>query len=118
MDGRSLVGRTVRWRFDDGPTKGKTFEHTLRPDGRLTYGEPGHGKAHARYELETIRPGVVALSYLGGAGYTLTSVLDLAAGTVVAFASNERELVVQHGRFEVEGLRVAAPRLGNRPMAR
>lgn len=25
----SLQGKTIRWTFQDGPTKGHTFEHTL-----------------------------------------------------------------------------------------
>lgn len=31
-----------------------------------------------------------------------TSVLDFAAGTLVSFASNEKQLVLQRGTFEVE----------------
>jgi hypothetical protein len=41
------------------------------------------------------------VSYLSNSGYTLTSVLDFVAGTVVSFASNEKELVQQRGMFEV-----------------
>ena len=55
----------------------------------------------ARYEVATVNDDVCAVSYLSESGYTLTSVLDFAAGTVVSFASNEKELVPQHGMFEV-----------------
>ena len=32
-----IRGETIRWVFDDGPTKGKTFEHTFHLDGSVTY---------------------------------------------------------------------------------
>jgi hypothetical protein len=34
--------------------------------------------------------------------FTLTSVLDFSAGTLVSFASNEKQLVLQRGTFDVE----------------
>jgi hypothetical protein len=39
-------------------------------------------------------------SYLSSHGYTLTSVVNERSRTVVSFASNEKELVVQHGTIE------------------
>ena len=39
-------------------------------------------------------------SYLSSHGFTLTTVIDEQAGTVVSFASNEKELVVQHGSLD------------------
>jgi hypothetical protein len=41
------------------------------------------------------------VSYLSSSGYTLTVVLDNRSKHVVAFASNEKELTVQHGTFEM-----------------
>ena len=114
-----IIGRTVGWTFRDGPTKGKRFEHRFRPDGWVDYGEAGKPAGQARYEVAEVGAASVALSYLGKSGYTLTTVLDLEAGTCVAFASNEQRLVVQHGTFEVLGAaqRPQVPRLGRRPTA-
>jgi hypothetical protein len=36
-------------------------------------------------------------SYLSGAGFTLTTVVNERTGTVVSFASNDKQLMVQHG---------------------
>ena len=31
----SLIGKTVRWTFADGPVAGKTYEHTFNADGSV-----------------------------------------------------------------------------------
>jgi hypothetical protein len=99
---------------------GKSFEHTFGNDGTVTWREtggadqgtkpPSNGKekqkspgtrARAKYEVAPINADVCAVSYLSESGWTLTSVLDFDSGTVVSFASNEKELVPQHGMFEV-----------------
>jgi hypothetical protein len=113
-------GKTIRWTYEDGPMAGKSFEHVFGNDGtviwRETAGEdrgtkpPSNGKqktgkpateAKARYEVAAVNDDVCAVSYLSESGFTLTSVLDFASGTVVSFASNEKELVPQRGMFEV-----------------
>ena len=120
MGSDPLRGKTIRWTYDDGPMAGKSFEHTFGNDGTVTWREtggeersakpPSNGKQksgkppttpRAKYEVATVNDDVCAVSYLSESGYTLTSVLDFAAGTVVSFASNEKELVPQHGMFEV-----------------
>ena len=107
-----ITGKTLRWTYDDGPTAGKTFEHTFGQDGTVTYrivdgGENKTGatqrdaKQPVRYTVEQITDDVVAVSYLApDSGYTLTSILDQKAGTIVSFASNETKMVVQHGTFD------------------
>jgi hypothetical protein len=115
-----IRGKTIRWTYEDGPLAGKTFEHTFATDGTVSYREAGgerkgtnastNGKPKTeqpserepsvRYEHARINDDVHAVSYLSSSGFTLTSVLDLKAGTVVSFASNEKELVVQRGTFE------------------
>jgi hypothetical protein len=40
------------------------------------------------------------VAYLSSSGYTLTVVLDYKSRKLVAFASNEKSLTVQHGTFE------------------
>ncbi len=120
MGSDPLRGKTIRWTYDDGPMAGKTFEHTFASDGTVTWREagadekspnpPSDGKqktgkpatrAKAKYEVATINDDVCAVSYLSESGFTLTSVLDFDSGTVVSFASNEKELIPQHGMFEV-----------------
>lgn len=97
-----LRGKTLRWTFDDGPTAGVTYEHRFRSGGVVQYRQAGDRKAHqANYEIAKAGNSVVAVSYLSESGFTLTSVLDLRTGTVAAFASNEDQLVLQHGTFQV-----------------
>jgi hypothetical protein len=110
-----ITGNTVRWSYTDGPAKGKTFEHTFGTDGSVTYrivdgGAPSASatapakdkKPPIHYEVERINDDVFAVSYLSpDNGYTLTSILDGKAGTVVSFASNDKEVVVQHGTFQL-----------------
>jgi hypothetical protein len=114
-------GKTIRWTYEDGPMAGKSFEHIFGNDGIVTWREtggadrgttpPGNGKqkttgkpateAKAKYEVAAINQDVCAVSYLSESGFTLTSVLDFDSGTIVSFASNEKELVPQRGMFEV-----------------
>jgi len=105
-----IRGRTIRWTYEDGPMAGKALEHTFASDGTVTWrelGEPrksGNGsppEPGVRYEVARVNDDVYAVAYLARSGYTLTSVLDTRAGTIVSFASNEKSLVVQHGTFEV-----------------
>ena len=97
-----IRGKTLTFRFDDGPMAGKAFEHTFTPDGNVTYHAAGAtgGEPPVHYELARITDDVYAISYLGAGGYALTAVLDFATGGLTAFASNEQSLTAQHGRFE------------------
>jgi hypothetical protein len=120
MGSDPVRGKTIVWTYDDGPMAGKSFEHVFGNDGTVTWREtgsderstkrPSNGKQKtgkpptepkAKYEVAAINDDVCAVSYLSGSGFTLTSVLDFASGTVVSFASNEKELVPQRGMFEV-----------------
>jgi hypothetical protein len=122
MGSDPVRGKTIRWTYDDGPMAGKSFEHTFGEDGTVTWRETGgeerstkppsngqqkqkNGKPgaepKAKYEVAAVNDDVWAVSYLSKSGFTLTSVLDFASGTVVSFASNEKELVPQRGMFEV-----------------
>ncbi|TME68932.1 MAG: hypothetical protein E6H89_04740 [Chloroflexi bacterium] len=119
MESDPVRGKTIRWTYEDGPMAGKSFEHSFRSDGTVTWRETGAEKtpkqptngerktgkgqvdSQAKYEISPVNDEVYAVSYLSASGYTLTSVLDFARGTVVSVASNEKELVVQRGTFEV-----------------
>ena len=102
----SIQGKTVRWKFDDGPTAGKSFEHTFRHDGGLTFAaingdEKSKPSKVDHYEVAQVTPEVQAVSYLVPSGWTLTSVLDFVTNRLIAFASNDKQLVIQHGSFEL-----------------
>jgi len=117
-----IRGKTIRWTYEDGPMAGKSLEHSFGEDGLVSWREattdekatkpPTNGKAKTtpgkpgsetkvKYEVASVTADVWAVAYLAKSGYTLTSVLDFDSGTVVSFASNEKELVPQRGMFEV-----------------
>jgi molybdenum cofactor biosynthesis protein MoaF len=102
--GQDVKGKTVRWTYSDGPMKGKRFEHHFTNDGTVTWKEAGAEKpsadSSARYQFVRIDDDVYVVSYLSSHGFTLTTVVDEKASTVVSFASNEKELVVQHGSLD------------------
>lgn len=104
-----IRGQTIRWSFDDGPMAGKVFEHSFDARGGVTWRMLGGGGSNdkptpnAKYEMSEVGEGVYAVSYLSDSGHTLTVVLDYRSGHVVAFASNEKELSLQHGSFETIG---------------
>ena len=103
-----ISGKTLRWTFEDGPMAGKTFEHTFGSDGTVRFravthevrSEQAESSTAKKYESARLRDDIYVVSYLGTSGYTLTAVLDFEKGTVVAVASNEKQLVLQHGSFE------------------
>lgn len=97
-------GRTIRWTYADGPGAGMTFEHTFAQDGTVTYRAAGSSAAPeekpSRHHVERVNDLVYAVSYLAVSnGYTLTTIVDLDSKAIVSFASNEKDLVVQHGRL-------------------
>jgi len=114
MERDPIRGKTIRWSYEDGPTKGQSFEHEFFADGTVTYrmldqkkpspdGDTKQGKPAERpkYEVAKVTTDVWSVSYLAPSGWTLTTVLDFDEGTMVSFASNEKQLFVQRGSFEV-----------------
>jgi hypothetical protein len=103
---KDLAGKTIRWTYADGPMKGKKFEHSFTDDGTVTWKEAGDAKAsadsRAKYQFARITDDIYVFSYLSNHGFTLTSVIDERAVTVVSFASNEKELVAQHGTIDAK----------------
>jgi hypothetical protein len=100
-----IHGKTIRWTFDDGPVAGKTYEHTFEKGGAVTFraiggDDAGKPSRVEKSEVAEVGEDVFAVSYLGSSGYTLTVVLDYRTDRLVAFASNEKELVLQTGTFE------------------
>ena len=103
MDADPLKGKTLRWTYADGPMKGKPFEHEFANDGTVTWKMVGDAKpapdSSAAYHFARINDGAYAVSYLSPHGFTLTTVVDERSGAIVSFASNEKELSVQHGKL-------------------
>lgn len=102
----SLVGHTVRWRFHDGPVAGKSFEHRFIEHGAVEFrmldaAGKGRWTHEDRCATSMLADGVFALSYHAKTGYTLSAVLNVHTGHMVAFASNERDWQVQEGTFEL-----------------
>ncbi|MES1242374.1 MAG: MoaF N-terminal domain-containing protein [Acidobacteriota bacterium] len=102
----SLVGRTFRWTFEDGPTAGGTYEHTFDADGSVSFrklggdkeGKPTREKKYASFE---VAPEVQLVSYLAESGYTLTVAMNLETNRIYGFASNDKEWHPVSGRLEV-----------------
>ena len=102
----ALVGRRIRWRFDDGPVAGQTFEHTFDDDGSVVWRSvDGKEPTTLHYEkfgaVAPISDDVVVVSYVSSGGYTLTVALNLVQGRMVAFASGHDTWTQQRGSFEL-----------------
>src|SRR6185295_2217971 len=115
----SLAGRTIRWTFQDGPTAGKTYEHTFFPDGTVTWREVDDGKSKPEstgkktsdpsakkpsgvpYASFEVAPDVHLVSYLSDSGYTLTVTLNLETLQCSGVSSNAEEWYPSTGTIEV-----------------
>lgn len=102
----SLSGQTLRWKFEEGPTAGGTYEHTFEPDGSVVFskldgdakGKPTREKKYASFE---VGPGIQLVSYLAESGYTLTVALNFDTKRLYGFASNDKEWYPVSGTLEV-----------------
>ncbi len=100
-----IKGRKMRFTWNDGPTKGKTYEHMFHENGTVDFhaaGDGSDGAADQRpsYAAERVADGVYAVSYLAK-GYTLTAVLNFGNRKIVGFASDASHWYPVHGSFEV-----------------
>ena len=115
MHSDPIRGQTIRFTFSDGPMAKKTFEHVFDSKGTVSFrmvgedaaspsekvkGDDSKKASEPKYEFAMLSNDVGAVSYLGGGGYTLTTVLDFKTKKLVAFSSNEKGVSVQHGTFE------------------
>ena len=102
----SLSGRTFRWKFENGPTAGATYEHTFEPDGSVVFRKveggtaSGKGTREKKYASFEVAPEVLLVSYLAESGYTLTVALNFETGRLYGFASNDKEWHPVSGTFE------------------
>lgn len=96
-----IRGQAIVFAFADGPMAKKTIEHRFDDRGRVSFKMGDKVVRAKKCEIASIGRDVHAISYLGDSGYTLTVILDFATNELTAFSSNEKELGVQHGTFEV-----------------
>ena len=107
-------GKTIRLKWLDGPTKGKTHEHHFHEDGTVDWKDanaPSKPVADAtpnaakpervEYSAVKISDDVYLVSYLANSGFTLTVALNFDDNTVSGFASNSTEWHPVSGTFEV-----------------
>lgn len=103
----SLAGRTLRWKFNEGPTTDTEYEHTFRPDGTVVYrtihddkparpaaskGKPAAKPTPTLYASFEVAQGWHLVSYLSpDSGFTLTVLVNATDGILHGFASNEKE---------------------------
>jgi hypothetical protein len=102
-------GKTIRFVWLDGPTKGKTHEHAFHDDGTVEWRDAnadrttGDATAKSRVEYAAVKVAadVYLVSYRSHEGYTLTVALDFADNSIVGFASGAKEWHPVSGTFEV-----------------
>jgi hypothetical protein len=112
---QSLAGRTLRWTFAEGPTAGKTFEHTFHSDGTVVWrgvdgaaqdkpkregGASASAPPKVRYASFEVAPDTHLVSYLSEAGFTLTVALNFKTGQCYGVASNNEAWYPLTGTFE------------------
>lgn len=129
----SLAGQTLRFRFDDGPTAGTTYEHKFNSDGTVVYrgvgdgakaksateekqksgeqapkqsgsgGESGPKAGPTKYASYEVAPRMHLVSYLSGQGYTLTVLVNTNDGNLHGFASSSKEWYPVTGKLQPTG---------------
>lgn len=100
----------MRWKFDDGPTRGTTYEHTFKADGTVTYRQvesegakpanadakgdekkPAAEEKPTKYVSFDLGEGMHLVSYLSAMGWTLTVHVNVMDESLYGFASNDKE---------------------------
>jgi hypothetical protein len=100
MSTNPIKGKTLIFNF--AGENAKSYEHTFHADGSLEYGDAGSDKKTRvdKSEIAHVGGDVYAVSYVGDAGWAMTSVLDFATHKVFAFLSKDKQLMQTHGKFE------------------
>jgi hypothetical protein len=113
-------GKTIRFAWTSGPTKGRTHEHVFHEDGSVVWRDantpkpaasnaddaPGGAGASAttprvEYAAVKITDDVCLVSYQSNEGYTLTVALNFDDNRITGFASGAKEWYPIQGTFEV-----------------
>lgn len=114
MSSHPIRGKRIVFEFRDGQMAGAAYVHAFHTDGTVSFGmakgdEPPQMSAPVTCEIAKLRDDVYAASYLSDKGYTLTTVLDPVSHKLIGFASNEKELSLQHGKFTILPSRASSP---------
>jgi hypothetical protein len=109
-----IGGKTIRFVWTEGPTKGKTHEHVFHQDGTVTWSDAdttktppptGGGAAQAKerpkYAAPRVADDIYLMSYLASSGYTLTVALNFRDQQLTGFASSGKEWYPVRGTFQV-----------------
>jgi MoaF N-terminal domain len=110
----AIHGKTIRFAWTEGPTKGKTHEHVFHEDGTVTWSEadtsktaqtPGSAPAESakekpQYAATRVTDEIYIVSYLAPSGYTLTVVLNFGDQQLVGFVSGAKEWYPLRGTFQ------------------
>ncbi len=109
-----IRGKTIRFAWTDGPTKGKTHEHVFHPDGTVTWSDvesakgqqPGtaagsQAKEKPQYAAAKVADQTYLVSYLAPSGYTLTVALNFRDQQLVGFVSSAKDWHPVRGTFQV-----------------
>jgi hypothetical protein len=110
----AIGGKSIRFIWTEGPTKGKTHEHVFYQDGTVTWSDADtskgtqtadRGAASAKeqppYAAIRIADEIYLVSYLAPSGYTLTVVLNFGNQQLVGFASSAKDWHPLRGTFQV-----------------
>lgn len=104
-----ITGKTIRFTWTEGPTRGETHEHVFNADGSVDYrkvgkGAPAGAPTHEkRFGAMRVRDLVYIVSYLAASGFTLTVAMDFEGDTLAGFASNDKQWFPVKGTFAVAG---------------
>jgi hypothetical protein len=92
----AVRGKTLRFNWTEGPTKGASHDHRFHKDGSVEY-RNADAKAdekwtrEAEYSAVPVSDDVCLVSYLGSAGYTLTVALNFNNWRMVGIASGAKD---------------------------
>jgi hypothetical protein len=103
----AIRGKTIQFRWTDGPTKGMTHEHVFHPDGTVEWHDAERRSDRSgpserpTFAAVPVADGAYLVSYLAASGYTLTVVLNFSDRQLIGVASSAKEWFPVRGTFEV-----------------
>jgi hypothetical protein len=111
----AIRGKTIQFRWSEGPTTGTTHEHVFHEDNTVEWHaveqadppQSAEGQQRGRpperppYAAVKVAEQAYLVSYLAPSGYTLTVVLNFGNHQLIGFASGAKEWYPLRGTFEV-----------------